>query len=71
MVRTTNAGRTWVSQTSGTTNTLLGVSFTDANTGMAVGDFGTHSQEATGQVTLLWNELVRIKFLMHEDTFAI
>src|SRR6266480_2200529 len=38
---TTNGGNIWISQTSGTTNTLLGVSFTDANNGTAVGEFGT------------------------------
>ena len=37
ILRTTNGGTTWTSQTSGTTNHLLGVSFTDANTGTAVG----------------------------------
>ena len=31
----------WFPQTSGTTNLLIGVSFTDANTGTAVGNFGT------------------------------
>ena len=31
----------WVSQSSGTANLLIGVSFTDANTGTAVGNFGT------------------------------
>ncbi|MEE9269164.1 MAG: FlgD immunoglobulin-like domain containing protein, partial [Candidatus Krumholzibacteria bacterium] len=34
-------GSSWVSQTSGTTNWLWGVSFTDATTGTAVGDRGT------------------------------
>ena len=37
ILRTTNGGTTWTSQTSGTTNDLYGVSFTDANTGTAVG----------------------------------
>ncbi len=38
ILRTTNGGTTWTSQTSGTTNHLYGVSFTDANTGTAVGE---------------------------------
>ena len=35
--KTTDGGETWVSQSSGTTNPLYGVSFTDANTGTIVG----------------------------------
>jgi hypothetical protein len=41
ILHTTNGGANWVSQSSGTTNSLLGVAFTDANTSTAVGDFGT------------------------------
>jgi photosystem II stability/assembly factor-like uncharacterized protein len=37
ILRTTDGGATWVAQDSGTTNTLNGVSFTDANTGTVVG----------------------------------
>ena len=37
IVRTTDGGATWVVQTSGTTGTLWGVSFADANAGTAVG----------------------------------
>jgi hypothetical protein len=37
ILHTTNAGTTWTSQTSGTTNPLTGISFADANTGTAVG----------------------------------
>ena len=37
ILHTTNGGATWVSQSSGTTEYLLGVSFTDANTGTVVG----------------------------------
>jgi photosystem II stability/assembly factor-like uncharacterized protein len=39
--RTKDGGATWVRQESGTTNGLSGVSFTDANTGTAVGQAGT------------------------------
>ena len=38
----------WVSQTSGTTNTLIGVSFTDTNYGTAVGDGGTILRTTNG-----------------------
>ena len=37
ILRTTNGGASWVSQTSGTTTSLGGVSFSDANNGTAVG----------------------------------
>jgi photosystem II stability/assembly factor-like uncharacterized protein len=40
ILRTTNGGAIWATQSSGTTNTLRGVSFTDNNTGTAVGDGG-------------------------------
>ena len=33
ILRTTNGGTNWTSQSSGTTNWLYGVSFTDANNG--------------------------------------
>jgi photosynthesis system II assembly factor YCF48-like protein len=41
IVATTDGGATWTAQTSGTTNTLIWVSFVDANHGWAVGEFGT------------------------------
>ena len=41
ILRTTDGGATWVSQASGTTNLLRGVSFTDEHTGTVVGDWGT------------------------------
>ncbi len=37
ILRTTDGGSSWVSQTSGTTDVLVGVFFTDAMTGTAVG----------------------------------
>jgi photosystem II stability/assembly factor-like uncharacterized protein len=41
ILRTTNGGNSWIPQTSGTTKTLYGVSFTDANNGTVVGfEFG-------------------------------
>ena len=42
---------TWTAQSSGTSNTLLGVSFTDANTGTAVGDGGTILRTTDGGAT--------------------
>ncbi len=51
ILRTTNGGTTWTSQTSGTTNHLYGVSFTDANTGTAVGVDGTILRTTNGGTT--------------------
>jgi photosystem II stability/assembly factor-like uncharacterized protein len=41
----------WIAQTSGTTNTLFAVSFTDASTGTAVGTLGTILRTTDGGVT--------------------
>src|SRR5947207_968532 len=41
ILRTTDGGRHWIIQSSGTTNWLYGVSFVDANSGTAVGNNGT------------------------------
>jgi photosystem II stability/assembly factor-like uncharacterized protein len=41
ILRTTDGDATWVEQDSGTHKGLADVSFTDANTGTAVGDNGT------------------------------
>ncbi len=40
ILRTTNGGTNWISQSSGITNYLDSVFFTDANTGTAVGSGG-------------------------------
>jgi photosystem II stability/assembly factor-like uncharacterized protein len=48
ILRTTDGGVTWTAQSSGTINFLFGVSFTDANTGTAVGGFGTILHTTTG-----------------------
>ena len=50
ILRTTNGGTNWTSQTSGTTNCLCDVSFTDANNGTAVGDDGTILRTTNGGV---------------------
>ena len=41
ILRTTDGGQNWVTQTSGITQWLYGVSFTDSNNGTAVGEGGT------------------------------
>ena len=51
ILRTTNGGVMWISQTSGTTNWLRGVSFTDANTGTAIGDGGAIVRTTNGGAT--------------------
>jgi hypothetical protein len=48
IVRTTNGGTNWITQTSGTTSILYGVSFIDANTGTAVGTSGTILRTTNG-----------------------
>jgi photosystem II stability/assembly factor-like uncharacterized protein len=48
ILRTTDGGSSWVSQTSGTTEWLFGVSFTDARTGTAVGTGGTILRTTNG-----------------------
>ena len=40
ILRTTNGGTTWTSESSGTTDNLYGVSFIDANNGTIVGESG-------------------------------
>ena len=50
ILRTTDGGSSWVSQTSGTTRALGGVSFTDATTGTVVGGLGTILRTTTGGV---------------------
>jgi photosystem II stability/assembly factor-like uncharacterized protein len=52
ILRTVDGGATWTSQSSGTTNLLLGVSFVDASTGTAVGHLGTILRTDTGGVGL-------------------
>ena len=48
IIRTTNGGTNWTSQSSGTLEWLLGVSFTDANNGWAVGDHGVILRTTNG-----------------------
>ena len=48
ILRTTNGGATWVSQSSGTEHVLTGVSFTDANSGTVVGGSGTILHTSNG-----------------------
>ena len=51
ILRTTDGGITWMSQTSGIGSGLYGVLFTDANTGTAVGDLGTILRTTDGGAT--------------------
>ena len=44
ILKTTDAGTSWTSQSSGTTNNLWGVTFINANTWTVVGDLGDNSQ---------------------------
>ena len=48
ILRTTDGGATWTKQFIGTSNDLIGVSFTDANTGTVVGQGGTIMRTTTG-----------------------
>ena len=48
ILKTTNGGATWTSQTSGTIYRLYSVYFTDVNTGYAVGDGGIILKTITG-----------------------
>jgi photosystem II stability/assembly factor-like uncharacterized protein len=56
ILRTTNGGANWVAQSSGTTNTLTSVCFTDANTGTAVGRHGTILRTTNGGATFVEEE---------------
>jgi len=55
IIRTTDGGSTWISQSSGTEKFLYGVSFIDANTGTAVGEFGSILRTTNGG-SLWWNQ---------------
>jgi len=48
ILRTTDGGATWTPQSSGTRSPLFGVSFVDANTGIAVGEAGIILRTNTG-----------------------
>ena len=54
ILRTTDGGAHWTSQTSGILNTLYGVSFKDANTGIAVGDYGTIFRTTNGGASWMY-----------------
>jgi len=77
ILRTTNGGTTWTSQTSGTINSLYGVSFTDSDNGTAVGDDGTILRTTDGGAT--WtqqtsgttNSLYGVSFTDSENGTAV
>jgi len=48
IIKTTDGGLNWISQTSVTSNSLLSVYFTDSNTGYAVGNNGTILKTTNG-----------------------
>jgi photosystem II stability/assembly factor-like uncharacterized protein len=50
---TTNGGESWTSQSSGTTNTLFCISFSDTNNGWAGGENGTILHTTNGGVTFV------------------
>jgi len=58
ILRTTNGGATWTQQTSGTIYTLNDVSFTDALTGTAVGDWGRILRTTNGGVSFVEEEAI-------------
>jgi photosystem II stability/assembly factor-like uncharacterized protein len=51
IIRTINGGANWVSQPSNTSNLLSGVSFVDADNGIAVGEAGTILRTSDGGAT--------------------
>ena len=53
ILKTTDSGANWTAQTSGTTNWLSSVYFTDANTGYAVGAGGTILKTTDGGGTFV------------------
>jgi len=58
ILRTTNGGADWTSQSSGTTEYLFGVSFTDENNGTAVGLDGTILKTTNGGSTFVQEEQI-------------
>src|SRR5205085_7559455 len=68
ILRTTDGGSTWISQSNGASIPLVGVSFTDANTGTVVGGAGVILRTTDGgntwvpQVSGTQNDLTRVSF---------
>ena len=56
ILKTIDGGTTWTTLSSGTTNDLNSVYFTDANTGYAVGDTGTILKTIDGGTT--WTAII-------------
>ncbi|MBL7129660.1 MAG: T9SS type A sorting domain-containing protein [Ignavibacteria bacterium] len=77
IIKTTNGGTNWFSQTSGTTNDLRGVSFTDVNTGTVVGQNGTIIKTTNGgtnwipQTSETTNDLNGVSFFEANTGFAV
>jgi photosystem II stability/assembly factor-like uncharacterized protein len=77
IIRTTNGGTSWTTQTSTTTQTLYGVSFADASNGWAVGKAGTILRTTDGGAT--WaaetsgttNDLFDVKAISSSSAWAV
>ena len=64
ILRTSDSGTTWITQSGGTTSTLYSVSFTDVNNGWAVGNSGkilrttnggsNWTSQSSGTLAYLW-----------------
>ena len=63
ILRTTNGGTNWTTQTSGTTKELNGVFFTDTNNGTVVGEFGTILRTTDAGTTWTIEETSTTNFL--------
>jgi photosystem II stability/assembly factor-like uncharacterized protein len=66
ILRTTNGGEAWTTQSGGTTHFLYGVCFTDVNRGTAVGDHGIILRTTTGGTT--WVGVEKKLDVPHEFT---
>ena len=77
ILKTTNGGTNWTSQTSGTSNTLCSVNFVDQNTGWAVGESGTILKTTNGgtnwisQTSGTTNTLFSVNFVDQNTGWAV
>jgi photosystem II stability/assembly factor-like uncharacterized protein len=77
ILKTTNGGTNWSKQTSGTTNDLFSVYFTDANTGYIVGDTGLILKTTnagtnwTAQISGTTNPLYSVYFPAPNTGYAV
>ena len=77
ILKTTNGGTNWISQTSGTTIDLFSVNFLDQNTGWAVGEIGTILKTTNGgtnwtsQTSGTTNHLFSVNFVDQNTGWAV